>query len=258
MIRLQFGQRRADAPAESDNDGRYLRNFKNGEVKVRFLEETEDWIVFREHYLDGKSFPCTQDKDTCPGCTSDDEDVQRASRKYATNLYLVDVERVLPFRIPVGLANSMDTRSEKNGGTILNRDYVIMRSGKGLETKYDVDSDERYELNTAKLLKEGLDIQELLQESYDEVWGEKKDPVEKATSKLARSKPKAEPEDKEDDDEEFPSKPDEADDNLVIDEDALYEMTVPQLKELAVKVGIDEVPSKKSDLIRLLLTEAGE
>lgn len=253
MIKVQFGQRRADAPAEADNDGLYLRNFKNGEVKVRFLEETEDWIVFREHYLDGKSFPCTQDKDTCPGCTHDDEDVQRASRKYATNLYLVDVEKVLPFRIPVGLANSMDTRSEKNGGTILNRDYVIMRSGKGLETKYDVDSDERYELNTAKLLKEGLDIQELLQKSYDEVWGEKKE--EEKTSRLARSS-KAKQED--DEEETFPSKPDEADDDLVIDEDALYEMTIPQLKELAVKVGIDDVPAKKSDLIRLLLSEAGE
>lgn len=252
---MQFGQRRGDV-TEIESDGRYLRNFKKGEVKVRFLEETQDWITFREHYLEGKSFPCTGDKDSCPGCTHPDEDVQRASRKYATNVYLVEVERVLPFRIPVSLAKSMDTRSDKNGGTILNRDYVVMRSGKGLETEYDVDSDERYAMDTKSLLKDGMDIQELLEESYNEVWGEKKEePVKEKTSRLGRGKAKAEEEP-----EEFPSEAkDSADDeDLVIDEEALYDMALADLIDLGTKVGIEGAEDmSKPSLIRSLLSEVG-
>jgi hypothetical protein len=254
--KMQFGQRRGDV-TEIESDGRYLRNFKKGEVKVRFLEETQDWITFREHYLEGKSFPCTQDKDTCPGCNHPDEDVQRASRKYATNIYLVEVEKTLPFRVPVSLAKSMDTRSDKNGGTILNRDYVVMRSGKGLDTEYDVDSDERYALDTKSLLKDGIDINELLEESYNEVWGEKVvEEKPKASSRLGRGKAKAE-EPVEEPQTDFPSEADS--DDIVIDEDALYEMSVPDLQDLAVKVGlsVDDDASKR-DLIRLLLSEAAE
>lgn len=258
---MQFGQRRGDAP-EIESDGRYLRNFKKGEVKVRFLEETQDWIVFREHYLEGKSFPCTQDSDSCPGCTHPDEDVQRASRKYATNIYLVDVEKTLPFRIPVSLAKSMDTRSDKNGGTILNRDYVVMRSGKGLDTEYDVDSDERYALDTKSLLKDGLDINELLEESYNEVWGPKEEVVKekpKANSRLARSKAKVE-EPVEEPEEEFPSeaKSSADDEDLVIDEEALYDMALAELIDLGTKVGIEGAEDmSKPSLIRSLLSEVG-
>lgn len=257
---MQFGQRRGDAP-EIESDGRYLRNFKKGEVKVRFLEETQDWITFREHYLEGKSFPCTQDKDNCPGCTHPDEDVQRASRKYATNLYLVDVEKTLPFRIPVSLAKSMDTRSDKNGGTILNRDYVVMRSGKGLDTEYDVDSDERYALDTKSLLKDGLDINELLEESYNEVWGAKVEEVKEIkSSRLGRSKAKVE-EPEEEPKEEFPSETKastEDDDDLVIDEEALYDMALADLIDLGTKVGIEGADNmSKPSLIRSLLSEVG-
>ena len=253
---MEFGTRRGDTP-EIESDGRYLRNFKKGEVKVRFLEETQDWMTFREHYLEGKSFPCTQDKDTCPGCSHPDEDVQRASRKYATNLYLVDVERTLPFRIPVSLAKSMDTRSDKNGGTILNRDYVVMRTGKGLDTEYDVDSDERYALDTKSLLKDGLDINELLEESYNEVWGEK--PVEekpKTSSRLGRTKAKVDEPVEEELPFEAKSSPD--DEDLVIDEDALYDMALADLIDLGTKVGIENAEDmSKPSLIRSLLSEVG-
>ena len=255
---MQFGSKRKDAPAESEagSTGRYLRNFKAGETKVRFLEETEDWIVFREHYLGKQSFPCTGERDTCPGCTHPDEDVQRAGRKYACNVYLVDVEKTLPFRIPVSLAKSMDMRSEKNGGTITNRDYVVMRSGKGLDTEYDVDSDERYSLDIAGLLKDGMKIEELLEESYNEVWGDK---VEEAPKKERFAKEKEEPKAAEPE-EVFPSKPgdDAGEEEIVIDEDALYDMSVDQLRELATKVGVEtDEDAGKRDLIRLLLSEVG-
>lgn len=244
---MKFGTKKKDAPEQNDAGGMYLRTFKDGETVVRFLEETDDWIVFREHYLNGKSFPCTGDRDSCPGCTHPDESVQKAGRKYATNAWLPKQNAVLPFRIPISLAKSLFTRSEKNDGTITNRDYVIMRSGKGLDTEYDVDSDDKYAVDVASLLKQGVDIQEVLQASYDEVWGE--EPREERFSR----KPK------EAEEETFPSRSEvqgeSADDSeIVLDEDRLYEMSLAELVDVADKVGIDvREGTKKGDLIRTLL-----
>lgn len=249
---MKFGTKKKDAPEEvgGSGNGMYLRNFKDGEVTVRFLEETDDWIVFREHYLNGKSFPCTGDRDSCPGCSHPDEGVQKAGRKYATNVWLPKQNVVLPFRIPISLAKSLFTRSEKNDGTITNRDYVIMRSGKGLDTEYDVDSDEKYSVDVSSLLAQGMDIQEVLQESYNEVWG-----TETVKESRFSGKQKG-------DEEEFPTKTEvqsasEDNSEIEIDEDALYEMPIADLVDLSEKVGL-EVPdgTKKGELIRMLLEAA--
>lgn len=82
---MKFGQKKKDAP--DVGSGKYLRNWKKGETKVRFLDESDDWIAFREHYTrDRKSFPCTEERDTCLGCQSPDEEVAKSSRKYAAQV----------------------------------------------------------------------------------------------------------------------------------------------------------------------------
>jgi hypothetical protein len=262
---LTFGQRKADAPAITEGSGNYLRNFKDGDTIIRFIEEPDDWIVFREHYTtDRKSFPCTEDRDSCPGCTSDIESVQRASRKYATNVWLVKSDLVLPFRIPMSLAKRVFSRAERNEGIVTNRDYVVMKSGKGMDTEYDIEADERYAVSLKELLAKAMDIQEILSESYDEIWGEKEDsPIAKAAAEKPRRERKVYMEDldeKEDSEEEFPSKPetdtdDDASGELVIDEDALYDMGLVELKHLAKKAGLPvESGMKKSDVIRALIS----
>jgi hypothetical protein len=264
---MRFGTKKSEAPEEFDNDGLYLRNFKDGEQKVRFLQETDDWIEFREHYTsDRRSFPCTRDKDTCPGCTSDDEDVQRSSRKYATNVHVVKGNYVAPHRIPISLAKRMFARAERNDGTITNRDYIVMRSGKGLETDYDVEADDKYEVNIKALLKDGKDIEEILAKSFEENAPgqaakpakasrfEKDDEGDEVVPRSARRVVK-------DDEDEIPSETKSSaaeDDDLVLDEDALIDMTIPELKAIAAKAEVD-IPAgaKKSTIIRLLLDEAG-
>lgn len=248
---MKFGEKKKNAPDEPSGDGMYLRNFKDGEVVVRFLEPTDEWIVYREHYTaDRKSFPCTGDRDSCPGCTSDDEQVARSSRKYATNLWLPKNDLVLPFRIPVSLAKRMVAREERSDDGITNRDYVVMRSGKGLDVEYDVEADDKYSVDLAPLLAQGKDIQEILEISYNEIWGEPK------TSKLAQpkeEKPRRAPKEKE----EFPSETESSadeDENLEIDEEALYDMGLDELLVLADKAGlVVKTDSKKSEVIRALI-----
>jgi hypothetical protein len=252
---MKFGQKKSEAPPLSDNGGMYLRNFKDGDTVVRFLQPTDDWIIFREHYTaDRRSFPCTEDRDTCPGCTSEIESVQRASRKYGTNIWLPKNDIVLPFRIPMSLAKRMVAREERNDDGILNRDYVVMKSGKGMDTEYDVEADDKYAVDVASLLTKGMDVQEILSISYEEVWGEAK------SSNIVKAA--KEPE-KVVEPEEFPTETDQSDDDagsveeLVIDEDALYDMTLVDLKDLAVKAGLKVASnSKKSDVIRALLSSS--
>jgi hypothetical protein len=247
---MKFGQRKADAPDEPSGDGMYLRAFKDGDTKVRFLQETDDWIVFREHYnKDRRAFPCTEDKNTCPGCISEDEDVQRSTRKYATLLQVHKGNYVAPFRVPMSLARRMFSRAERNDGVITDRDYVIMRSGKGLETDYDVDPDDKYEVNVKTLVKDAPSISEILERMFE-------DNAPGVAAPKAKARPEKEVASEE---EELPSKAEpqseSAGDSVIeIDEDELYEMGIPALTDLAVKMDLDlDGEEKKSDLIRKIL-----
>lgn len=171
---MQFGKKKSEITENTLGDGEflpYLRNFREGDNEVRFIEEVEDWIGFSEHYTpEGKSFPCTGDRNACPGCTSENEKTSRASRKYATNVKLVENGMVLPFRIPMSLAKKLFNRAERNG-TITNRDYIVMREGKGLDTEYDLEQGDKSEVNLADLQEKAHDIEEILRSSYEEVWG---------------------------------------------------------------------------------------
>ncbi len=180
---MQFGTKKSDV-VEVMGDGEflpYLRNFREGDNEVRFIEEVDDWIAFAEHYTtEGKSFPCTGDRTKCPGCTSEVEKVARASRKYATNVVLVQNNMVLPFRIPMSLAKKLFNRAERNG-TITNRDYIVMREGKGLDTEYDLEQGDKSEVNLAELRGKSHDIEGILKTSYEEVWGSDDEPAQAAS-----------------------------------------------------------------------------
>jgi hypothetical protein len=67
--------------------------------------------------------------------------------------------------------NRLVTRSERNGGTIIDRDYIISRSGKGLETEYDVDPGDRYVVDVDSYGQHLKDINKMLQQSFEEAWG---------------------------------------------------------------------------------------
>lgn len=168
---MKFGTKSSDAPKF---DGDYLRNFKKGETVGRFLQEPEDFIMFYEHYLGNKSFPCTEDTRRCPGCTHENADVQRRSRKYATYFYNVAQKFTAPHRLAVGLNNKMEARKDRNDGTILSRDFAVIRSGEGLNTDYDVDQEDKYEVDIKHLrsLYTGATIEEILEQSFRDLWGD--------------------------------------------------------------------------------------
>lgn len=236
---MRFGTRKAESKFTNDNDFLvYLRNFREGDNKVRFIDEIDDWIAFAEHYTaEGKSFPCTMDRDTCPGCTSDDERMQKASRKYATNLLLLSNDLVLPFRVPMSLAKKLFNRAERNG-TITNRDYIVMREGKGLSTEYDLEQDDKYPVDLDTLRSKAHDIENVLATAYNDLWGDVK-PVEEP--KQVEKKPPF----------------DQSDAEEVISEESLRGMKRSELILIAEKHNIDyDEDGSKREILESILSQA--
>lgn len=247
---MKFGQRSADAPDTST--GNYLRNFKKGENLVRWLEEIDDWTVFWEHYKNKKGFPCTGNQDTCPGCTHPDEDVAKASKKYATYARFVKADKVFPVRIPVTLRDRMVVRSERNNGSVLTRDYIVIKTGSGFDTEYDVDQDEKYEVETADLIgKSPCTVQEALADHYVEVWGELPDEPSKdagTKSNKADDVPPTEPAAQKDKGEQVEE----------VTEADIRAMDLDELRALCKRAGLRFVSDDTAeDLVEKLLREFG-
>jgi hypothetical protein len=243
---MRFGQRSADV---SDSEGKYLRAFKKGDNLVRWLEEINDWTRYYEHRKNNKGFPCTGDQQTCPGCSSPDEDVQDGRKKYATYVWFVKMNKVLPVKVPSSLRDRMVTRAERNDGTVLNRDFVVIRSGSMLDTEYDVDKDEAYDVDIKAKLKESpFTVQEALEAAYRDVWGSLPDEDAPQQDKNAKETvPPTEPASQRDQGKQEDATLTEAD---------VWEMDVPALRNLCDKAGLRyEKNATKQDLVVKLLRE---
>jgi hypothetical protein len=195
---VRFGTT-ADEHAESySGDDIWIKGFKEGSTRVRFLQPTGSWVTYREHYSEGPGFfPCSEDTSTCPGCTDSSEKVQKRNRRYAMNC-LGESGRIDVHKVGSRLYKTLKAR-EQRLETIMDRDYTIVRSGKGLDTVYDVDPGDKYALDDADTL-ELHDIGKILGEKYNEAleayglepeFDEGDDPVaEKVVEKAATAKPK--------------------------------------------------------------------
>lgn len=162
----KFGQTAAEYESNrSENDGEvWLKGFKEGETRVRFLQPTHVWPTAREHYSEGPGyFPCSEESD-CPGCTDPSKRVQNRSRKYFVNT-LDERGRVSVHKMGSRLYKTVKSREQRTG-TILDRDYTIIRTGKTMDdTVYELEAGERYEIDGEVELH---DIPALLEAKYNE------------------------------------------------------------------------------------------
>ena len=225
---MEFGVRVKDA-VETEGDGSYLRNFSNGDTVVRFCEEIDEWVKFWQHFNEDakRSYPCTGDRSSCPGCLSENPKEAKASLHYATTVKLIEREQYVPARIKVTIYKKMKTRSERNDGTILNRDYIIIREGKGMnDTEYDVEADKAYSISSKEIKENIFDIGQILKDSFYEVWPELEEAEKGTQEPVAKKTRTASPAEDESQDEE-------------ITEADLKKMGIRDLRALARKHGVD-------------------
>jgi hypothetical protein len=208
LIKLKFGRRVGEAGItnQSAATGDWPKSLRKGETRVRFLSEISDWNEYWEHFDDTvKFFPCTGDKSTCPGCTSPVERTAKASKRYLAPVLDPKTGKVWGLKMGIDLANRMSLRSDRNNGTVVNRDYTLIRTGDGLDTEYDVEQEEIVAINL-DVYRESIDMDELLMTQFLAAWPDAPEmngnrpsaPPVKATAKAAPRAPrqrKPEPED---------------------------------------------------------------
>lgn len=272
---MQFGVKVSEAPASSDEaTGSYIKYFpKDGDYRLRYLEEVDDWTRYYEHFHQGKqrSFPCTGDKKSCPGCTSPNERTASASKRFLVNALDPSTGYVDLYKIPASIKGDFDRFTDKDDGTILARDFTVVRYQEDGKTKYSLDREDREERDLTEARTYMKDHQEALKAAYVEVWGglpgEETDsdddlpkPVNKEAAREAvrdqvsqklnlPENPPTEP----------ASEPVEAvqEEETTLSEDALRSMQPDELRALFVRCGLaDPGPQYTPDQLTDLLIEA--
>lgn len=207
----------------TEGGGNYLRTFKEGKTVVRFLTEPDGWVGYLEHYNPnpgGFSFPCTGDRDSCPGCTSTQEAMRGKSAKVAITV-LVEDKWVNVYKITKKFADRLELRYQR-WETMMDREYEITRIGTDKKTDYDVESGDKGPLKGDWELP---NIHEMLTENWEQTWGD-----EQQTSDTVIGKDKTENVVK------LPAKPKE---EVVYSEDQLRDMSPLPLKKLLRDEGHD-------------------
>lgn len=242
---------------KSQGGATWVRNVKAGEdLRVRFVTEPDEWYSYREHYDDDVMFfPCIG-SDECPGCNSESEKTQRTSRRFLSNALIVDEGRVVPLKLPLDLANRLVTRYERYGNTIMDREYVLHRMGKGLDTTYDVTPETPEDLDVSEY--QLIDLEQVLISQFEDAFdieGESEATPE-PSREAVREKATADLDEAigfDEDDED-----DEGDDEMLSEEEAL-KMSRPELVELAKQYDVEvKTTWNKRQMVDAIFSAASE
>ena len=154
---------------------------KDGEFQLRFLEEFEQWISYWEHFSMPKrcSYPCTGDRETCPGCNCGNEKEAKASKKFLMNALQSSGQGqgyVNLWKITASAQMRADLLRfrDKAGGTLTDRDYTIIRSTINGRTSYSIDREDKEPIKLEQYSNLLLDKQEALNEAYEIAWDDEK------------------------------------------------------------------------------------
>lgn len=259
---MKFGTRQADV-TEPDSGSKYPKYFKEGATQLVFLDEFDDWYKFFDHYSSElrKSFPCTGERDTCPGCTSENVKEQKASGKYLVNALNPKTGFVDLYKMPYSTIAQFQRYYDKES-TLLGRIYEIYRGKDGNgQTTYTVDREDKYRHTDDSVFEKKQDFEEALMRQYVEAWGEEPDdsespvqsvPKEKLDKPVKKSKKDAPKKSR--DEEPIPFE-DESDE-IELSEDQLAKMDANELRGLFDMAGLDIPSTNDADELRTLLLEA--
>lgn len=267
---MKFGRKVSDPPRPGQTattSDRWIKYPKDGDTVLRFLEEMTDWTEYWEHFDKNKqkTYPCTNDRLTCPGCvakTQDEEEAERenrkpriwgASKKFLANA-LNEQGYVDLWKIPSQAVTQLQLYSNRFG-TITDREYTITKFEQNDRVAYNVDRGDKDFIDLSMYRSRFQDHEDALQKSWIEAWGAP--PTEKTVQQASWSgmdpadgKPKLSVIGTK---EEIPSEPagaaepEQAEEAREIDEGDLRRMSPDELKALITECGLDVIDSEDSD-----------
>lgn len=115
-------------------------------LKVRFLQDPEDWHEAYYHFIDNKFSWCSNTKD-CGGCKIG----VKKSKLALANAVDLQAGKVIIVQLPPSLADPLAARADKmaeRGRSLTDHDIDLSREGSGLtDTRYSFDPDDRRKMN---------------------------------------------------------------------------------------------------------------
>lgn len=175
---MRFGKSAAEAAEEPGRGGSgadFIRYLKEGDTTLRILQDPDDWTYYWEHFSPaGFSFPCNNQED-CPGCTSDNEKMKKSNRRIGFNVLqsVNGQEYVNAFKIGPMVADKLENRFARFS-TLTDRDYTITKY-KTKQDRWDFDVEGHTPSPVDPNLYELKDFEAMLQQSWDEAWGDGQD-----------------------------------------------------------------------------------
>lgn len=247
---------KAYAERRGNEDEVWIKGFKDGSTRIRFVQPTETFHAYKEHYDDGVGFfPCIWPGDVadCVGCNDASEKVRMRVHKYAFNA-LDQNGRLSVYKIGSRLYRTLQNREQRllaTGDQLMSRDYEIIRSGKGLETDYYPEPGEKYEVKLPKP-EELHNVKQILNEKYASTAAAYGEPLPDQPNTTPAAEPATEPIKVDKTEESGTDTPLEAKIEEKVEGNGFGTMTTPKLKEWLTEHKIEFPPgAPRSRLIKL-------
>ena len=128
---------------------------------VRFLTEPDQWFAYQEYWDNER-------RRYIPVADGVEPPV-RPSQRFLAQVVDRETDQVIALKMPKDLTNRLVLRFDRYN-TIMDRDYEIMRTGKGLDTSYDVTPEAPTSFDSAKYTK--IDLLEILETAFNSATGD--------------------------------------------------------------------------------------
>ena len=139
-----------------------IQNVQADNTKVvRFLTEPEEWFAYQEYWDNEK-------RRYIPVADGVEPPV-RPSQRFLAQCVDRETDQVIALKMPKDLTNRLVMRYDRFN-TIMDRDYEIMRTGKGLDTAYDVTPEAPTDFDSTKYTK--VNLLEILETAFNSAMGD--------------------------------------------------------------------------------------
>ena len=237
-----------DAQKTGGSKGKFFYVKDGDKRRVRFLQDMEDGleITFHDSFEANINVPCRElFGKSCPYC---EEEGLRTRVQYAWCVWDYEAKEVKIFMFPMNNCSPVGqiAAAYETYGTLLDRDFVISRSGKQQNTQYSVMAmdKEKFRNDKAKPLSKKAFL-EVLDKAYPDEYSDGDDEV-KMKPKSAKKSKQVE----EDEEDELPfTTPDEGGDT------DYSSMSAKELYKLCKERDIEALPKKPEKYYINLLEE---
>jgi hypothetical protein len=128
---------------------------------IRFLTEPDQWFAYQEYWDNEK-------RRYIPVADGVEPPV-RPSQRFLAQVVDRETDQVIALKMPKDLTNRLVLRFDRYN-TIMDRDYEIMRTGKGLDTSYDVTPEAPTSFEAGKYTN--IDLLDILETAFNSAIGD--------------------------------------------------------------------------------------